>query len=269
MNRPFNPPPTSHRAGAGYGRILGLGADTIGSGQNNRVTVASSIAQGLAQTGYAPLVSGIMRLWWRVSSVVTAPATATPPRVFIRWSVQDEAARGNLLNPASGGVSDPASANQAPELICDAWYGQIEIAATSAQIQAGFLTGDTPSGQLVVQATITEGGTGSEQYAVFSRHLSIATPPGSGTINVPGFDGGVNNGAHRARSVTIFTDAAIDTTVQGTDWAGNIVQVSRTGAPAPPTPAPILDIALHPSVSALTLLVPAPIGNGYAMFRYF
>jgi len=251
-------------------RILGIGVQTIALSAPGFVQVAQSLSQGHAQTPFSPKVSGVARLWWRISSVNTAPPTNCQPRVRLGWSAHDEDARGNLLNPATGGVSDPDSAGQPPELICDAWYGQVEVQGTSFSVSAGFAPDDTAGGNFVVQAIITEGGTGAEQSATFTRYVSVPLGPAPVTVRIPGATVLVNNGAARARTITWYNAVAQDVTLTVSDFSGTAIQLIRTGAIAAPTPYGPVEWPLDPS--ALSIQVSAggaAITNGRIVFRYY
>ncbi len=157
------------------GRILGIGALVLNSSIQGYKSLAQGLLQGPAQPGHAsPPVSGVARIWWRISSVNTPGRIV--PRVKIGWSAQDNAARGNLINPT--GVSDANQVAQPPFLLADAYSGEIEVMGTSFSISAGYLSEDgAGDGEYVIQATICEGGTGAQQQATFTRKASVPAGP--------------------------------------------------------------------------------------------
>lgn len=257
------------------GRILGLRSIPL-SGAAGFTQVTSGVAQGHAQPASGrPPVSGVARLWWRISSVIVAGAPATrPPRVRIAWTVHDESANGNLLNPPTPtppGAFDPDSASQGPSMLCDAWYGQIELLGTSFSISAGYLPEDiADASSYIVQGVICEGGTGAQQFATFTRPVTI---PGGGGGNVdvfiPGATGALNNGAHRAQTVQWKNGTVLDAALTFFDFAGVAIDVSRTGAPVAPAPYVPAPINLDPSVFRINVTTGAATTNGRLIFSYF
>lgn len=250
------------------GRILGLGQTTLYA-RAGFDPVCEALKQGRATYGAEPPLSAVVRVWWRISSVLT-PGIVTP-RVRIAWGANDAESRGALLNPETSLVSDPASANQAPSLICDAWYGQIEIpGCTSTSVKVGRLEEDgTPDGQYVVQATITEGGTGAAQYATFTRPVTIAGGGGGNVdIYIPGADAGLNNGASRCVGFSWLGTSATVVTIRADDFGGTPVQALSTGALLAPGFSDVPRFVLAPNVWRLNVSSVAPV-TGRVLFFYY
>lgn len=249
-------------------RIIGLGTTRVTTANPGFQLVAQSIARPPGFAGIST-ASGVARIWWRIASVITPPPRGSVPRIRIGWQVHEDTARGNLLNiptPAPAGFFDPDSANQEPSLLCDAWYGSIEVQGTSFGVTAGFGGDDTAGGDFVVQATITEEGTGAEQIATYSRHVSFTGIDVD--VYIPGATGTTNNGAHRARAVEWYSDTALDVTLTVQDFAGTTISLVRTGAAAAPAPYIPVSILLHPSAYRIRVGAGAAV-NGYLLFRYF
>jgi hypothetical protein len=143
----------------------------------------------------------------------------------------------------------------------------MELSCTSVSIKAGWPDDQTPSGIYVVQATITEGGTGATEYATFSRHLTLAGVPVK--VYVPGAAATFNNGAHRARSISWMSGTVGDVTLIVSDFIGNAIQVIRTGALPAPAPYTPLIFELHPSAYTIEVSAGVAMSNAFLMFRYF
>lgn len=249
------------------GRVLGLGQTTLPA-QPGFVPIAEALKQGRATYGAEPPLSAVVRVWWRISSVVTPGSV--PPRVRISWGVNDAESRGALLNPGATLVSDPDSANQAPSLVADAWYGQIEIpGCTSVSIKAGWLEEDgAPDGRYVTQATITEGGTGAEQYATFTRPVAIAGGGGGNVdVFVPGATALFNNGASRCGAFSWLGTSATVVTVRADNFAGVPVQALSTGALLAPGFSEVPRFVLAPAAWRLNVSSVAPV-SGAVLFFY-
>jgi len=245
------------------GRILGLGTLTLSSSTHGFKSFCQGLLQGPAQPRGAPLVSGVARVWWRISSVNTPGRT--PPRVRIGWTVQDEGARGSLLNPA--GVSDTSQEQQSPFLLADAWSGQLEIMGTSFSVSAGFLEEDgAGDGEYVVQATICEGGTGASEQATFTRKVSV---PAVGTIDafIPGSTALVNNGAARVKSFSWVSGVIQAVQIDGVNFFGTTVQRVSTGATVGVGLGTPAEFPFLPEVNKLTLSSGGAV-DGSILFRY-
>lgn len=266
--------PVRGREAGAYGRILGIGAVTIAAAVPGFTLVAQSIALGPAQTPFAPRVSGPVRIWWRISSVIVAPPAGATPRVRIGWSAQDEAARGNLLNPATPtppGTFDPDSALQPPQLVCDAWYGQVELQGTSFKLDAGFASDDTAGGTFVVQATITEGGTGAEQFATFTRMVNVGVGPAPFVTRIPGATATVNNGAARVKEVGWFNATRQNVALTVKDFGGTARQLIQTGNVAAPAPYGPVRWPLVPNAEVIEIadIAGAAITDAELVFYYY
>lgn len=247
------------------GRILGIGTLTLDSSVKGYKSFAQGLLQGSAQPGHAsPPVSGIARIWWRISSV-NAPGRVVP-RVKIGWYAQDNAARGNLINPA--GISDADQVGQSPFLLADAYSGEIEVMGTSFSISAGYLPEDgTGDGEYVIQATICEGGTGAEQQATFTRKASVPAGPATLDVYIPGSTAALNNGAARTKSFSWIAPAIQVVQIDGVNFFGTTVQRISTGATAAAGLGTPQEFPLLPEVQKFTLSSAAPV-DGSILFRY-
>lgn len=225
--------------------VLGMGKQTYSFAQPQWLGLAAS---------YKEPATGWARIYWRISKVI-AGRTAAPPRVKIGWQAQSKDGNTEL------------------SLIADAWYGQVELQGSSFSIQAGYGEDDTGGGSYEYQATIVDGASGAPQSATFTRHC-ILPSESSTPVYVPGATGAlaVNTGAHRAIDVTWYNSTLENIAFMGQDWAGNDVQLTRTG----PTPA-LADAvdskvySIHPSLRRLLLTNRSltDVLHGLLTFRYF
>jgi hypothetical protein len=203
--------------------------------------------------GANPPRSGLLRVYWKITRIVSAQANAIP-RIKIGWAVN--------------AVGHGEESNF--ELIADARSGDIQVNATALNIYGGWDDEDIEEGyvggEYLIQASIFDTGSSNGiQRATFTRQVVLDAFPGPqpivSTVSVP-------------KAVTGMrwfpTSSGSSVTIEGADSSGSVLQYYRTGAPVAGTPPPL--IAVEPevaggSVSVTNLADAAP--KGRLVFYYF
>lgn len=191
--------------------------------------------------------SGMLRVYWRILPGAKT-VNGSIPRVRIGWTVQVKSM--SIVNNFS--------------YICDAWWGNIVINATSVSIMAGWLDDDIPRGEYKIDASIFDlPGGGAEQFAALTLPVALTPGPAPVPVQVP----------PQVTHMRWFDAAASNIEIISSNQAGVAVERVVTGAPVAGAPAGPLLFPITPEVAGGTLIVRnlsgAAVPDGRLTFYFF